>query len=237
VKKEKIEEKSFIQHLHELRNRFGIWFLSFLIFSIIGYVVKDNLIDILLKPLNQTLYFFSPAGAFNYVFSISTFFGFLTSFPILLIEIFEFISPVFPQNLKNNTIQIIISSFILLLLGVLFAYYIVLPKALIFLISFGGDNIQSLISTEEYLSFGIKYLLGFGILFQIPLVIILINKIHQLDIRNLLNFGKWIVLISFILAAILTPTPDIINQLIMAIPIILLYFLSTIIIWIINKNT
>jgi sec-independent protein translocase protein TatC len=79
-------------------------------------------------------------------------------------------------------------------------------------------------------------MIGFGMLFQLPLVLIFINKIHKLEVRSLMDFERWVILISFILAAILTPTPDVVNQLVMAVPIILLYQISVLVIWFINRR-
>jgi sec-independent protein translocase protein TatC len=229
-------KKPFVEHLQELRNRIGIWFISFILFSVIGYLLRETISEIILKPLNQTLYFSSPAGGFNYIFSISLFFGFLMSLPVLVYEILLFIEPVLPEKIKNSSIKILFSSFGLMITGILFSYFIVLPKALTFLINFGGENVQSLISTDEYFSFVTKYILGFGILFQLPLVMIFVNKVHKLNMKELWKLERWVVLVSFVLAAVLTPTPDIVNQLIMAVPVILLYQISILIVWFTNKR-
>lgn len=237
-KKSKKEiEKTFLEHFQELRNRLGIWFIFLILFSYIGYVLRDNISLILLKPLNQTLYFSSPAGGFNYIFSISLFFGFLSSLPLLVYELTIFVEPALPEKVKNSSLKILAYSSLLMILGILFSYYIVLPQALNFLVNFGGENIQSLISTTEYFSFVTKYLVGFGILFELPLIMIFLNKVKKLNMKKLWSFERWIILIAFALAAVLTPTPDVVNQLIMAVPIILLYQISIIIIWLINRNS
>lgn len=230
-------EKTFLEHSQELKNRLIIWFIVFVLFSCIGYLLRDTISSILLKPLDQKLYFSSPSGGFNYIFSISIFFGFVASIPLLVYELIIFIEPAFPANIKNFSIKVLGYSSILMMIGILFAYYIVLPRALNFLLNWGGDNLQSLISTTEYFSFVTKYLLGFGVLFELPLVMVFINKVHRLEVKDLWKFEKWVILISFVLAAILTPTPDVMNQLIMAIPIILLYQISMLIVWIINSRS
>jgi sec-independent protein translocase protein TatC len=204
--------------------------------SILGYILRDHILNILLLPLNQPLYFSSPAGGFSFIFSISLFFGFLVSLPVLVFEILGFIEPVMPSKIKYSALIILISSCILLLLGIVFAYFAALPGALHFLATFGGDEVRSLISTNEYFTFVTRYMIGFGMLFQLPLVLIFINKIHKLEVRSLMDFERWVILISFILAAILTPTPDVVNQLVMAVPIILLYQISVLVIWFINRR-
>ena len=123
-----------------------------------------------------------------------------------------------------------------MILGMAFAYFISLPASLHFLSTFNSGQVKSLISTDEYFSFVTHYLLGFAILFQLPLVMIFINQIAPLKFSRLWSFERWVILISFILAAIITPTPDWVNQTIMAIPLIILYQISAIIVVLINKR-
>lgn len=121
-------------------------------------------------------------------------------------------------------------------LGMIFAYYISLPSALYFLNRFSTDQIRSLISTKEYFNFVFRYLLGFGIIFQLPLIVIIINTVNKLSLKFFLSKERIVILCSFIFAGILTPTPDIFNQLVMAIPIILLYQITIFILWWVNRK-
>jgi sec-independent protein translocase protein TatC len=123
-----------------------------------------------------------------------------------------------------------------MILGMLFAYFVSLPAALKFLGGFSSGEIKSLISTNEYFSFVTGYLIGFGLLFQLPLIMVFINKIVRLDFKKLMKLERWVILVAFIIAAILTPTPDFVNQTIMAVPIILLYQISALMIWFINRS-
>jgi len=216
----------FGEHLQELKDQFLIWFVSFLVASGIGYVLYRPLLAWLIIPLKGPLFYTSPVGALQAVFGVSALFGFIVSVPILLYEAMRFFEPAFgSKHLKHVLIYVLIS-FLLAILGVLTAYYLVLPATLGFLANFAGNQLKALISTKDYFSFITKYLLGFAILFQLPLIVFVINKFVPLKAKTLLKYWRHVIVLSFIISAILTPTPDPINQTIMAAPMILLYFIS-----------
>lgn len=229
------QKKPFIEHFWELRNRFYLSLFVFLVGSVIGYFFQDRVIEFLIKPLNQPLYYSSPAGGFNFLLSLSFFFGLVISFPFVILQIFFFVNPALPRKRDFSFLFYFLLSIFLLVLGISFAYTISLPAAIKFLNEFSSGQVKSLISTNEYFSFVSRYLLGFGLLFQLPLIMIFINNIIRLKISQLMGFQRWVVLISFLIAAILTPTPDFLDQTIMALPIIFLYQISIIIVWFINR--
>lgn len=238
VKKQKKQIKlSFADHLNELRSRVYIIFIFFIIGSIVGYLLNDQILDILIKPLDQPIFYTSPAGGFEFVFQTSLFFGFLVSLPILVYQTIRFIEPALPTKCPNLIFKILLSSIILMLIGISFAYFVSLPAALYFLSRFSTDQIQSLISTQEYFTFVTRYLIGFGLIFQLPLVMFAINTIQKVKTKSLLSKERYLILTSVIFAGVLTPTPDIVNQLIMALPIILLYQFTIILLWLVNKKS
>lgn len=237
MKKLKIKNSTltFAEHLHELRTRFFIWFILFLAGSSLGYFLYPSLLSWLITPLNKPLYYSSPTGGFEAVFEVSIFFGFIISIPILLYQIIKFIEPsISKKPIKSFFIYITIS-LILALIGILIAYYLVLPASFKFLNKFGGEKLNALISTQDYFSFVTKYLIGFALLFQLPLAMFVINKYIKLNPRKLLGKFPYVFLFSFVIAAVLTPTPDFVNQTIMALPIIVLYLISVVMIWLISK--
>lgn len=229
-------KKTFLDHFTELRLRFSLSVAVLIIGSIIGYFLQNHILWFLLKPLHQPLFYTSPSGGFNFTLMISLFFGFVVFLPFFVFQLIRFIEPAFPEKMKVSLVALLLSSCLLMVLGMAFAYFVSLPAALNFLAKFGSSEVKSLISTSEYFSFVTRYLLGFGVLFQLPLIMIFINKIKPLKFSNLIQFQKWVILISFVVAAIITPTPDFINQTIMAVPIILLYQISAIAVWTINKK-
>lgn len=233
---EQFPAKPFIQHLDELRTRFFIALIVTFIFSSIGYAFHERLLTLLIKPLGQPIYYTNPGGGFDLVFKISLLFGLLFAMPFVIYQLLAFIKPAIPYISLKKTLLIIVFSWLMMGLGVVVAYFLSLPAALYFLSSFGSPEVKSLISSREYLSFVLLYLFAFGLIFQLPLCLLFINSLKRLKVRQLFSYLRFIILGSFIFAAIITPTPDLFNQLLMALPIILLYLFSGIFIGIINAK-
>jgi len=228
-------ELTFLEHLIEFKNRFFVWLLFLILFSGLGYFLYPELLEILTKPLGRQLYYTSPTGGFEAVFNVSLFFGLIISLPVLLYQMIKFLKPSIERVTNLNIFKIVCSSFVLAILGVVSCYYLILPPSLRFLSQFGGNQLTALISTNDYFSFVIKYLLSFAIIFQMPLVLLVWNTIERLDIRRLVVNFRYILLVAFIVSAVLTPTPDLINQTIMATPILFLYLVSVLLVWINQK--
>lgn len=218
-------------HLAELTHRFYWWLLFFIVGSILGYLNYQVSLDWLIAPLNKPLFYTSPIGGFEAVFGVSVLSGLLLSLPVLVYQIIKFIEPVSSKLKGTRIISYLLISLILAILGILVSYYLVFPASLNFLGQFGSDQLESLISTRDYFSFVTKYLLGFAILFQLPLVIYLISLFTPITPKLLLSKFKYVFALSFLVAAILTPTPDFINQTIMATPIIALYLVTVLILY------
>lgn len=224
--KPKQKKLEFGEHLQELKNRFLIWFVSFVVAGMIGYFLYQPILTWLIIPLKGPLFYTSPVGALQAVFGVSAIFGFIVSLPILLYELMRFFEPVFGTKRIKHILLYVFVSFTMAIIGVLTAYYLVLPATLGFLANFAGGQLKALISTKDYFSFVTKYLLGFAILFQLPLIIYILGKFVSLQTKTLLKYWRHVIVLSFIISAILTPTPDPINQTIMAAPIVILYFVS-----------
>jgi sec-independent protein translocase protein TatC len=224
--KKKQKKLKFGEHLQELKNRFLIWFVVFVVASMVGYFLYQPLFTWLIVPLKGPLFYTSPVGALQAVFGVSAIFGFIVSLPVLLYELMRFFEPAFGEKPIKHILIYVLVSFTLAIIGVLTAYYLVLPATLGFLANFASGQLKALISTKDYFSFVTKYLLGFAILFQLPLVIYILGKFVSLQTKTLLKYWRHVIVLSFIISAILTPTPDPINQTIMAAPIIILYFIS-----------
>lgn len=221
-----MEKQKISQHLQELKNRLLIWFVSFIVAGLIGYILYQPLLNWLIVPLNSPLFYTSPVGALQAVFGVSAIFGFIVSVPILLYQILKFIEPTIGTRPLKHILIYVLISFLLAMSGVLTAYYLVLPATLQFLAKFAEGQLKALISTQDYFSFVTKYLFGFAILFQLPLIIFIIGKFTKLEAKMLLKYWRHVIVASFIISAVLTPTPDPVNQTIMAAPIIILYLIS-----------
>ncbi len=225
---------TFLDHISELRSRLFWSLFSFFIGGIIGFLLNSQILAFLISPLSQPLFYSSPAGGFDFVFKLSIFFGFVISIPVFTYHVIKFIEPVLSEHFHVFISRLLIASCLLTASGILFAYYLSLPAALHFLNQFGSDKVRSLISATEYFSFVTAYIAGFAILFQLPLVLFLINRVTPLKPGQLMKRQQYVILVSFIIAAILTPTPDVLNQTIMALPLIGLYQVSILIIWVSN---
>lgn len=229
-------KKRVKDHLLELRKRVFICFIFFILFSVLSYTWHETLINVLLAPFGESIFFTSPAGGFSLLINISLLFGFLLTIPIVIYHLFSFISPVFSEKWNGSLVLFVGASSILLICGVCFAYFVCLPAAFAFLGGFGTNQVQPLVTSHEYFAFVSRYLLGFGLIFQLPLVILIIDFIYPLQIKTLFRISSYVVLISFIISAILTPTPDPVNQSIMAIPIILLYYISVVFLYVRKRS-
>ena len=226
----------FIEHVHELRRRLLVCLVFVIIGAGIGYSINEWLLEFIQRPLGEKLFYTSPTGGFSFVFMLCVFFGIVVALPCIIYQIIAFLKPLIPNASRRSMFFYPLCSVFLAGLGITFAYAISLPASLHFLANFGSGNIESLITTDTYFNFALAYIAGFAILFQLPLILIIINRITPLKPGRLMKWERYVIIGSFIAAAIITPTPDPFNQLLMAGPIIILYQFSIFFIWMINKG-
>jgi len=230
--------ETFHDHVKELRNRLFIVFLSVALFSILGYVLRNNLLNFMHQPLNSPLYYNTPAGAFNLSFKISAVFGLFISIPVILYNIIKFVQPALFKTIEPKTILIILSaSCTLAVMGAAFGFYILLPLSLHFFGGYSSKNITPLLSASEYFNYVLNIIIAFAILFQIPLTIDFINRIKPFKPKQLLKYQKHVIVGAIIIALILPFTFDPVTQFIVAIPIVALYYLSIVMVSISNRQT
>ena len=226
----------FMEHVWELRSRLTWSVAALLIGTTVGYLLRNQLLELLVAPLGQTIYYTSPGGGFSLMIQLCLGFGVIASVPVLIFHLIRFIAPILPAYSTRFLVIVLLSSCVLVAFGVAFAYFVSLPAALYFLNEFSNDQVQSLISTDTYLSFVTLYLAGFAVLFQLPLLLLIFNRMNPLNPKKLLANTRWVVLGSFVAAALITPTPDPFNQAIMAGPVIFLYLGSIVPIKMINRS-
>jgi len=224
-------------HISELRKMLAVCLIALLATSTLAYAFFDQLMAIFQKPLNQTLYYTSPAGGFSFAVRLCLIAGIVVSIPILVNRIFHFVKPAVPVNFHRSFAWYSLFSVILAIVGVTFGYFVSLPGALYFLTNFKSDQIQALITVDSYFTFFSTYLVGYALLFQTPIIMLFINRIKPLEPGSTMKYQKHVIGGSFIVAAILTPTPDPWNQTLMALPIILLYQVGIVLVWWVNRNT
>ncbi len=221
--------RSVMEHLEELRNRILFSLGLIVVCSSLVYGLVPRILVSLTKPVGK-LYFMSPAEAFWVQVKLALIIGVYCAFPFIFFQIWRFVELGLQQREKRCVAPLTLASFLLFTLGAGFCYYLVIPVAIKFLLSYGSDALVPLISVSRYLSFIGCLLFAFGATFQLPLVLMFLSRIGMVNSRSLRKFRKFAIVGSFIVAAALTPTPDMVNQMLLAIPIIVLYEIS---IWLI----
>jgi sec-independent protein translocase protein TatC len=228
----KATQQTLIGHLHELRSRLFWLVLLMLAASSASYLIKDQIMAALMAPLGgQQLVYLTPIGGFNFIFKVSLYFGIGLILPAIVYHLYRFLEPIMESRRKKSVILFCVASFFLTIGGGCFAYFGSLPAALHFLTSFDIHNVSAMLTVDSYLSFVVTYVLGFAALFQIPLILMIVNMIKPIPPKKLLGVERYVVLVAFILAAIISPTPDITNQAILAVPIILMYQVGVLCVW------
>jgi sec-independent protein translocase protein TatC len=149
--------------------------------------------------------------------------GIAASMPIIVYQLFRFMAPGLSKRERQWILWSLPGITFFFVAGVLFCYFLVLPSALDFLLNFGGVNIKTTPTISEFLSFVTRFLLAVGLAFETPLIVFMLAKLGVATPKRLSRFRRWAIVLAFVIAAIITPTPDPINQTIVAVPIIILY--------------
>lgn len=225
------EKQPFLAHLEELRSRLIICAIAIGIGFAISYIFSKQLFSFLILPLTQALpaesrlIFTNLPEMFITYIKVSLVAGIILAIPVIFYQLWMFLVPALYQREKRYLIPFVLFSSILFVAGALFGYFIVFPYGFKFFISFATEDIQALPSVKQYFSFAIRLLLAFGVVFEMPIVVLLLTKIGLITPDSMKKYRKFAILCSFILSAILTP-PDVATQIMMALPIIILYELS-----------
>jgi sec-independent protein translocase protein TatC len=235
-KGENLREMGFLDHLLELRSTI-IWILSVWIGSaIVLWFFSGHLLDFLLSTIPvESLYFNAPIEAFMIRLKLSFITGALIAFPFALFKLWAFISPGLFFREKRIIIPMIAPSAILFYTGAIFAYWVMVPIVLGFLLRFGTNMLEPLISVSKYFEFVARLCFTFGVVFQLPLAIIFLTWIGVVSPKTLLRKWRYAIVIIFIAAAVLTP-PDPASQLLMAIPLVVLFMGSVLLSLIFEKR-
>ena len=221
---------TFWEHIDELRSRIIYSLISLVVVTIVAYFFSDKIFNFINQPIydlknsNFKQIFSTLTGPFLIYLSISIFTGLFFSFPIITYNILRFIYPAIKRKNIMIIFYVLICCMALFSIGAYFAYSLLVPISLNFLISFNNNfnGIEQLISINDYTSFVVIIVFSTGLLFQLPILAFFLSKLNLISSELLSGKRRYAVLFSFILAAFITP-PDIISQLILAIPIILLY--------------
>lgn len=224
------EQLSLVDHLDELRRRIT-WSLAALALAIVvAFVFNGVVFDLLLAPLPQSttqITTFSPAEPFMVTLKVCAVFGAILVSPYLIYHFWAFVGPGFTSTERRHFVPVVVTCSVLFLLGVVIGYVLVLPRALQALLGINPSAaFQIELRANDYFTFVAMFLLAFGVVFEIPVVLVLLAKVGVIDDRFLRKNRRFAILIGAIGAAFLTPSPDAFSMLAMFIPLIALYEVS-----------
>ncbi len=220
----KEKKMGLLDHLEELRKRILYSIVAVIVCAIIGYVVSEYVIAFITQPV-ENLVFLAPTEAFVTKLKVSLICGLFMALPVIFYHFWRFVKPaLYLHERKYLMLAVFFSSFFFFS-GVVFAFIVVIPVGLRFLLSFETDKLQATLSISNYITFITKILLAFGIIFQLPVVSFFLTKMRILKPQFLRKSRRVAIVLIFIAAALLTP-PDIFTQLLMAGPLIILFEIS-----------
>ena len=215
----------FTDHLDELRHRLIISLVGVGLGFAVSYGFSQQLLLILQRPMPARLVFIAPTEAFFVNLKVAFFAGLFLSVPLLLFQVWKFVAPGLYEHERRYSFPFLIISTILFLIGAMFAYGVMLPIALRFLIAQGGDLWQPTITLSNYLSFCMRLILAAGLVFEFPVLMYFLAKIGVVTPEFLVKNRKYALLAAFVISAILTP-PDVFSQVLLAFPLYLLFEVS-----------
>ena len=246
----KSKQNSFVGHLTELRSRLIKSFIFLFIFFIFCYFYAEEIYSFLLKPYamavqddeqSRRMIFTALHETFIVYLKVAFFAAIFVSSPIILTQLWKFVAPGLYKNEKKALLPYLVATPTLFLLGGMLVYYLIMPLAIRFFLSFessaqvGNLPIQLEAKVNEYLSLVMRLIFAFGLSFQLPVILRLLARIGFVDSDYLKKRRKYVIVIIFIVAAILTP-PDPITQIGLGIPLLILYELSILSVKLIEKK-
>lgn len=224
------KEMTFMGHLVELRTRLIRVSIALVAGVIISFVFRVRIFDILVDPapdsIREQLIIIKMTGGLSIAMKLSLAGGFILAMPVLVHQFIMFVSPALTRREKKYVYLALPWITVLFLGGVAFAYFILVPPATAFLLTFGSEFGSMEPTTEDYISLVTRYIVAVGLVFEIPVIITFLARLGVVKPQWLSKNRRWAIVLAFIAAAIITPTFDPINQSMVAVPMILLYELS-----------
>jgi sec-independent protein translocase protein TatC len=235
------DRMTFLEHLDELRVRLMHSLGALVVGTIVCWGFHERIFHFLTQPLRNAypaVKFITtgPTEAFMMYMKMSFFVGIFLVAPYILYQVWAFIAPGLYAHEKAYAVPFIVAGSLFFLLGGGFGHYILFPTTFRFLYEFAGDDMQFLPKVDEYFEFYSWFLLGLGLVFQIPVIIFVLARIGLVSPGFLMRQFKFAVLVSFIIAAIVTPSADIVNQTMLALPMMGLYLLGVLVAWMFGRK-
>ncbi|UNC93956.1 twin-arginine translocase subunit TatC [Candidatus Contubernalis alkalaceticus] len=212
-------------HLDELRKRIIISVIAIVIGSIVTFMYVDLIRETIIRPAEGNLVFIGVAEAFMTNIKIAIIAGVLLAFPVILYQVWSFVLPGLDPREKKFVFVFVTASLLLFTGGVSFAFFVIIPISIKFFLGFETEGISAMISFGNYISYIAGVVFAFGMVFQMPIAVFILSKLGLISSEFLKKYRTHALVVIFILAAIITP-PDVISQILMAIPMLLLYEIS-----------
>jgi sec-independent protein translocase protein TatC len=215
-------------HLGELRKRITYIAIVVVVCVIAAFIEKDWVFKVILRPLrlagfSGNLAVFGVTEGFMQILKVSIYAGVLVALPFILYQFWSFIMPALYENEKRSTVPYVAFTTALFLAGVAFGYFVVLPVGLKFMVGYGGQYFNQLFQAERYFSFVSLFLLAFGCVFELPLVMMLLAWARIVDHARMRKVRKYAILVEAVIAMVFTPSQDPLSMMLMLVPLIVLY--------------
>jgi sec-independent protein translocase protein TatC len=234
----------FLEHLRELRDRVRNAAIFFMAAFVVCWYFASDIYDWIKTPMFDVwrgrekelggpphVVFGKLTEAFWVDMSIGLWAGIFASSPFIFYQLWRFIAPGLYKRERRYTIAFAIFSAIFFVTGALFCFYFVLPNLYDFLLGYGSEELKPMIMMQDYLDLTRDMMLAFGAVFELPLLIYFLALVGLVTHRGLWKFNRWFIVLAFIIGAILTPSPDVVSQIMMATPMVILYNLSILLAW------
>ncbi len=229
-------QQTFLEHIYELRARLFWIVLTLVVTTGIGLEIKDQLIAVIMAPLRGgKLVYLTPGGGFNFIFTLCLYFGVLLTIPVITYQIYGFLKPILVHTSRRFIFGFICMSTLLAVGGAALAYFLAIPGALGFLNGFAGSSIVPDLTADSYLRFVVAYIVGMAALFQLPLLLFLFDHIKPIPPGFLAKSQRYGIVATTILAALITPSPDLMNYAIVLLPLLSAYELGVFAVWMRRK--
>jgi sec-independent protein translocase protein TatC len=215
---------TFLDHLEELRKRIFYSLIALCVAAVVGFFFSQRVTDLLTRPV-PNLVFLAPAEAFVVQLKVALVTGLFLAAPVIFYQFWRFVRPALQKHeVKYIAVAVVVSS-VLFAVGVAFAYLVVVPVAMKFLLSFESPKLHAMISISEFVGTVGAFLLACGVIFQLPVIMFFLAKLGVITPKLLMKNQRIAVVLIFIVAAILSP-PDVFSQVLMAIPLLVLFELG-----------
>ncbi len=221
-------EETFLSHLFELRNRLVRALVAVLVVFVVLFPWAKEIYALLAQPLlavlpkGASMIATDVTGTFLVPLKVTLMAGFLIALPYVLWQAWAFVAPGLYQKEKKLVVPVIVSSFVFFLIGMAFAYFFVFPMMFGFFASYTPDGVQMMTDIDKYLSFVLSMFLAFGLTFEVPVIVIVLVRMRVVSLDKLRAIRSYVIVGAFVIGAIFTP-PDVISQLMLAIPLWVLY--------------